>query len=215
MSFFPRSKFSADEAAPGPIKADAANIPKLTVETIDNHIYFYSEVDSDRCLALIRTIRELDSRLRSEYLSRMLLPEHLPIPIWLHIESPGGGLFTAFNIASQLQQIETPIYSIVEGYAASAATILSCACTRRFILPNSFMLIHQLSSIAWGTYEQLKDDMHLYDMSMNNLREFYASCTKFSRKKVEKLLQHDSWFNAPECLENGLVDEIMYSQVKR
>lgn len=38
--------------------------PRLTVETVDNHIYFYADVDSDRCLALIRAIREADSELR-------------------------------------------------------------------------------------------------------------------------------------------------------
>ena len=52
--------------------APAAVIAPLTVETIDNHVYFYCGVDGDRCLALLRTIREVDAKLRNERVSRSL-----------------------------------------------------------------------------------------------------------------------------------------------
>jgi ATP-dependent protease ClpP protease subunit len=106
--------------------------PRLTVETVDNHIYFYADVDSDRCLALIRAIRQADSELRSEYLSRGL--EGTPLtPIWLHLHSYGGDLFTGFSVADQLTMIKTPIYSIVEGICTSAATLISMSCSKRYI----------------------------------------------------------------------------------
>jgi len=192
-----------------PVKADYTPSPKLTVESIDNHIYFYSYVDSDRCLALIRTIRELDTRLRNEHSSRMLPAGHPSTPIWLHIQSGGGELFTGLNIAGQIKKIETPIYSIVEGYCASAATIISMSCKKRFILSTSFMLIHQLSGLAWGTYEQIKDDVHLMDMAMSQLRGFYIDHSKMDRVKITELLKHDSWFKPKECIELGLADEIV------
>ena len=94
----------------------------LTVETVNNHIYFYSGVNTDRCLALIKQLRELDTAFRNEYLSRNLPEGHPQTPIWLHIHSGGGDLFTGFSVADQIKQIDTPVYSIVEGYCASAAT---------------------------------------------------------------------------------------------
>lgn len=184
-------------------------IPKLTVETIDNHVYFYADVDTDRCLALIRTIREIDIRLRNEYVSRMLLPDHPPTPIWLHVHSPGGSLFAAFSTANQLQQIKTPIYSIVEGYAASAATMISMSCQKRFILPDAYMMIHQLSSIYWGKYEELKDEMHLLNMLMESLKGFYGKHSKLTGDEIQDILKRDSWFNAAECMEKGFVDDIL------
>ncbi len=181
--------------------------PRLTVETVDNHIYFYADVDSDRCLALMRALRTADSSLRAEYLSRGMegMP---PIPIWLHIHSYGGDLFTGFSAADQLAMIKSPIYSVVEGICASAATLISMSCTRRFILPNSFMLIHQLSGFKWGTHEQFKDEMTLQNKAMDRLVEFYGKRSKVTADAVRAMLTHDYWMDAETCVQQGFVDEI-------
>jgi ATP-dependent Clp protease, protease subunit len=180
---------------------------RLTVETIDNHIYFYADVDSDRCLALIRSIRETDADLRSEYLSRGL--EGTPLtPIWLHIHSYGGDLFTGFSLADQMAAIKTPIYTIVEGICASAATLISLSGAKRYILPNSFMLIHQLSSMIWGTHEQFKDEMNLQAKAMERLVAFYARRSKISQEEVRAMLTRDFWMDAETCVQHGFADEI-------
>ena len=187
----------------------SSEAPKLTVESVDNHIYFYAYVDSDRCLAVMRTIRELDNTLGREHLSRNLPKNHPQTPIWLHINSGGGSLFDALAVADQIQRIETPIYSVVEGYSASAATLLSMSCTKRFIQPSAFMLIHQLSSVMWGKYEEFKDEMNLLDMAMETLIKFYVKNSKLKENKIRKLLQRDSWFDADECIKLGLADKIL------
>ena len=189
---------------------DSGDEPKkLTVESVSNHVYFYAHVDSDRGLALMRELREKDQDLRNERLSRDI-PDTFPhTPIWLHINSGGGELFTGFALADQIPTIKTPIYSIVEGYCASAATLISMSCTERFIRPSSFMLIHQLSDASWGTYSQLQDDQHLRDMAMERLYNFYSKKSHIEIEKVKEYLTRDSWFNATESLELGLADRIL------
>jgi ATP-dependent protease ClpP protease subunit len=183
-------------------------VPRLTVETVDNHIYFYADVDSDRCLALIRAVRETDSELRKEYLSRGM--EGMPLtPIWLHIHSYGGDLFTGFSVADQLTMIKSPIYSVVEGICASAATLISMSCVRRYILPSSFMLIHQLSGVKWGTHEQFKDEMTLQSKAMDRLVEFYADKSKTTQEEIRNMLLRDYWMDAETCVSQGFVDEIL------
>lgn len=140
---YPRLQDEKGATKPG---SDDKETPKLTVESIDNHVYFYAVVDSDRSLALMRVIREIDVKLENEHGSRNLPPDFPRTPIWLHIHSYGGELFAGLGVADQLQGIRTPIYSIVEGCTASAATLIAMACTRRYIMPTAFILIHQLSS---------------------------------------------------------------------
>lgn len=191
------------------LKAAASVTPApLTVETFYNHVYFYSDVDPDRCLALMRSLREVDAQLRHERLTRDLPAEFPQVPIWLHIQSGGGDLMAALAIADQLPMIQSPIYSVVEGLGASAATLISMACERRFIQPMSFMLIHQLRSVAWGTHQEIKDEMILLDGLMDHLVEFYVRKTKLTADQVREHLKHDSWFSAEQSLEAGLVDEI-------
>jgi len=195
------------ETTPTP-KADRET-PKLTVENIDNHLYFYSTVDPDRCLALMKAIREIDNSLRREYQSRDL-PEDFPmVPIWLHVNSGGGSLFDALSVSDQLTLIKSPIYSIVEGYSASAASIISMACTKRYIRPSAYMMIHQFWSFMFGKYEEFKDDMKFQDMLMATLTTYYVDHSKMDSVKVTELLKHDSWFNAEMSLELGLADHIL------
>ncbi len=190
-------------------KANTDPPTRLTVERHNNHIYYYADVNTDRTLDLIRQIREMDDWLCNERRSRWLADGQDPTPIWLHIQSGGGSLFAGFSVADQLATVETPVYSVVEGYCASAATLISVACKKRFILPNAFMLIHQLSAVAWGKYEELQDEMNLLDMAMGRLTEFYVSRTKMTEEEVRVLLKRDSWFNSTQCLERGLIDEVI------
>jgi len=181
---------------------------RLTVESVDNHVYFYAHVDSDRCLDLLKRIRNIDSELRAEQISRGI--EDAPAtPIWLHIHSYGGDLFSGFSTADQLQLIKSPIYAVVEGVCASAATLIAMSCQKRYILPNSFMLIHQLSTIMWGTHEEFKDEMHLQTKAMERLIKFYEQYSKLNVKEIKDMLKRDFWMDAETAIEKGFVDEIL------
>jgi ATP-dependent Clp protease protease subunit len=186
------------------IKAAADEKP-LTVESVDNHVYFYSEVNTDRALALMRSLREIDRMIRNEKLTRNLA-EDTDIPIWLHINSPGGDLFTAFAIADQIMQLKTPVYSIAEGLVASAATIVSVVCPKRYVQPNTYMLIHQFRSWFWGKHEEFKDEMRLQDMLIARMTAFYARFTHMTEEDLTERLKHDFWLDAGQAIELGLAD---------
>lgn len=209
-AFERNSNKEAEEPSGGKAIKGGDYVP-MTVEEVGTHLYFYCEVNTDRCLDLLRRIRQIDNSLREERASRMLPDDYPMVPIWLHIQSGGGELFTGFNVADQIQTIKTPIFSIVEGVCASAATLISMSCNKRYIMPSSFMLIHQLSQWNFGskTYEQMKDNQHLIDMAMERLYGFYVARGKLDRVQVENLLKSDSWFDAEKSMELGLVDEIL------
>jgi ATP-dependent protease ClpP protease subunit len=200
-------KYAEEPAAIVQATSDVAT--KLTVEQIDNHIYFYSDVDSDRCLALIKTLRQVDTQLRNERASRNIPNGHPPTPIWLHIYSFGGDLFAGLSMADQMRSLQSPVYSVVEGMCCSAATLISMSCSRRYILPSSFMLIHQFSAIMWGTHEQFKDEMKLQEAALEALVRFYVTRSKVKAKIVRAMLKRDTWRGAATALEQGFVDEVM------
>lgn len=182
---------------------------KLTVESFDNHIYFYADVDSDRALALIKEIQSIDEWLRTDYITWNLDKVNYPkIPMWLHICSPGGDLMAGLALADFIEKVNTPIYSIIEGYCASAATLISASCTKRFITPKSYMLIHQLSSGFWGTYQEFQDETKIQDMLMEELVDFYSRRSKMPKDRIPEMLQHDFWMKSSMALEYGFVDEV-------
>jgi ATP-dependent protease ClpP protease subunit len=145
------NKDDDDDDPFGPLK-NIMSAPSFS-EKERNHIYFYTEVDKDTCLDLNRKINELNKDL----LKHSIEYETEPPNIYIHINSFGGSLFAAFSTIDTIMNSRIPIVSIIEGAAASAATIISMVCHKRYITPNSFMLIHQLSTGASGKYETHND----------------------------------------------------------
>ena len=94
-----------------------------------------------------------------------------PKPIYLHINSFGGSVFSAFSVIDTIKNLRIPVVSIIEGAAASAATLISVACDYRIIYETSYMLIHQLSSGSWGKMSELEDEMENLKELMNAIRK--------------------------------------------
>jgi ATP-dependent Clp endopeptidase proteolytic subunit ClpP len=179
---------------------------KLLFETVDNTIYFYSEVDRESILKLNKTLRELDTLIIKNKISKR---SEVLDSIYLHINSYGGEVFSCFSAVDNMINTKSPIVTVVDGVAASAATIISVTGKRRLMFKHSSMLIHQMSSGYWGTWEEQKDNMKNNERLMNMIYNHYLEYTKIPKEKLEEILKHDLWFDAKTCLEYGLIDEII------
>ena len=180
--------------------------PSKGVEVDENRIYFYAPVTDSTVLELIKVIRSLDVEMQVLAL-RLKVPK---IPIELHIHSGGGDLFAGLAAVDVIQSLKSPIHTYVEGSAASAATLMSIAGAKRFMYKNSFMLIHQISSLmVHGTHEQFKDEFENQQKLMEKIRDLYINKTNMTADTIDELLVHDLWLDADQCLEHGLVDKIL------
>ena len=176
------------------------------VETTNNRVYYYSEVSRPKILVLNKSLRNLNDNLINQ---AQLLSLEEPAQIYLHINSFGGSVFAGLSAVDYIKSCQVPVTSVVEGCAASAATLMSCVADHRQMRSSAFMLIHQISSGMWGKYEELKDDMENCDLFMRIIKEIYDEHTTIPKKKLKEILKHDLWFDAETCLEYGLIDEII------
>ena len=170
---------------------------------IENNLYFYGDITEANILELNASLHELDKKLS---VTNVFL-DIRPI-INLHINSYGGSLFAGLASVDVLRNLNSEVHSYVEGAAASAATIISVSCTKRFIGKYSKMLIHQLSSGIYGKYNELEDDMENNKHLMATIKSIYKEYTTIPMKKLDEILKHDLWFDSETCLGYGLVDEI-------
>ena len=174
------------------------------VETVENRIYFYSEVYSENVLQLNRRLREVSHQL----VTTATHQEHEPANIFLHVHSYGGSLLAGFAAMDEVLQCQVPVTTIIDGAAASAASFITIAGKHRIIRPHASVLIHQLSSIYWGKYSELKDEMKNLDMYMDMIKSVYKQYTNVPPEKLDEILEHDIWFDAQRALDLGIVDEI-------
>jgi len=176
-----------------------------TCEVIDNRIYFYSEIEREDILNLNKSIRECSNSL----IVRSINEEINDQKIFLHINSQGGDVFAGLSAMDEILKCKTPVYTIVDGCAASSATFLSVVGKKRFIHEHALILIHQLSSEFWGKYSEFQDAKDNLDKLMNIIGNIYAQYTKLNGDKLNELLKHDLWLDASEAVKYGLADEII------
>lgn len=174
-----------------------------------NHLYFHHGVDEKSVDLVKKLMREyLDKTIRAK--NNSTYGTFIPKPLFLHIYSPGGDVHAGLSLYDFINEYKKtiPVNTVVEGVAASAATIISIAGSKKFITPNSYMLIHQLSTYFGGNFEQIKDEFGNCEKIMKQLKEIYATKTKLSRKQLSDVLKRDINWSAEDCLKYGLVDEI-------
>lgn len=182
----------------------------ISIRVSGDHVWFYAPVTPASAVRLNAVLQDLSMKLAPTAFTSMH-EVGSPSPIWLHINSYGGEVFSSFAMADTIERIGqiVPIITIVEGCAASGATFLSTAGTRRLMRKNAFMLVHELSDATWGRFTELKDNMTSNTSIMKNIKDWYAEKTKLPAKELDKILSHDVWWNAKQCLKYGLVDQII------
>ena len=176
------------------------------IETEENRIYFYCPVGDREALELNRILRRLD--IEMQYLQNRL--DCGPVPIHLHIHSPGGSVFSALSIVDTIKSSKTPVYTYIDGSAASAATLIACSGEKgfRFVGNSSFMLVHQ-PSLEWaGKLDDFRDEIENQKELYDTITKIYLKNTKFKRKELDDILQHELWLNAETCIKKGLADQI-------
>ena len=191
-----------------PAKQDAqpnSSKPEKHISVHENKIYYYSNVNRESAVELNKKIGEIESK--SLTLANTLDID--PPVLKILINSGGGSITAGISSMDTMLRCKVPIHTYVDGFAASAATFLSIVGNYRFMSRNSYMLIHQLSSNFWGTYANFEDEKQNLDLMMKTIKDVYKEYTKVPMKKLDEILKHDLLWDAKQCLEYGLIDEVI------
>ena len=134
--------------------------------------------------------------------------------ITVYISSPGGDVTAGLSMIDTMNTISCDVRTICTGQASSmAAVILMCGTNgKRFILPHSYVLIHQILAFLGGEMKQATDiEIFASDISRrkSQLTALIAERTGQETEKVMRDLERDYTLNAGEALEYGIVDSIV------
>jgi ATP-dependent Clp endopeptidase proteolytic subunit ClpP len=159
-----------------------------------------------KCKKLKRKFSEFEKGLDDD--NDMIDIDFSPKPIKLYITSNGGYVYQVFGAIDTIESMDIPVHTVCKGMVASAGTLLSLSGKKRYITPNSYMLIHELRGGSWGKYQQLKDSFENSTKLMDHIKSIYLTKTKIQIDELDECLKKDVAWNAQTCLEKGLVDEI-------
>lgn len=131
--------------------------------------------------------------------------------IKLYINSPGGSVTAALALYDTMQHVKADVSTICIGQAASAAAVLLAAGKKgkRFSLPNSRILIHQVMGGAEGQQKDIVIAANEITRIKNQLNQILSKHTGQPTKKIETDTDRDFWMTAEESKKYGIVDKII------
>ncbi len=131
--------------------------------------------------------------------------------IKLYINSPGGSVTAGLAIYDTMQFIEPKVSTICIGMAASMASVLLAAGEKgkRFCLPNSEVMIHQVMGGAQGQASDIQIHAERIVKMKKHLNEILAKHSGQKLEKVEKDADRDYFMGAHEAVTYGLVDKVI------
>lgn len=134
--------------------------------------------------------------------------------ISLYINSPGGSVSATLAIYDTIQHIKPDISTICVGFAASGAAILLAAGAKgkRFALPNSEIMIHQVLGSAEGQATEIEISARHILRVKEKLNKILANHTGQPLEKIEKDTDRDFFMDAEEAKKYGIVDKIIKKQ---
>ena len=170
----------------------------------------YSRLLKDRIVFLGGTVTDDVANLITAQLL-FLESEDPEREINMYINSPGGSVTAGLAIYDTMQFVKPPVSTLCVGQAASMGSLLLAAGAkgRRYALPHSRILIHQVS----GGFEGQASDIEIHAREALRLREILndilAHHTGQNAKKVEKDTDRDNFMSAVQAVEYGLIDEVI------
>lgn len=131
--------------------------------------------------------------------------------IHLRINSPGGDVFAAQAICQAIRDTGAKVIAHVDGYAASAATVIANAADEIEMAAGGFYMIHNAWTWAMGNANDLTETAALLSKIDGSLASQYAAKSGKPVDEIRALMDAETWFTAEEAVAVGLVDRIATS----
>ena len=163
----------------------------------DRIVYFTGVVNDDTCntaVAQLLYLASVDER-----------------DINMYINSPGGSVVDGLGLVDTMNYINCDVSTLCIGMAASMGSVLlsNGAKGKRFVLPHSRVMIHQVSSSQSGTLADLEIEIEQTRRCKNDVYKIMADNTGKTFEEMEALCDRNNWFIGQEAVDLGIVDKVL------
>lgn len=128
--------------------------------------------------------------------------------ITIRINSPGGSMFEGIAIYNYLRQQRVKTISVVEGVAASAASLVALGADVVTMADGAFYMIHNAHLGTFGDRNQLREAADQIEQFDIQLRKFYSQKTGLSVEDIAAMMDAETWLSADDALAKNFIDEV-------
>jgi ATP-dependent Clp protease protease subunit len=129
----------------------------------------------------------------------------------IHINSPGGDVFAAQAICQAIRDTSAHVIAHIDGFAASAATVIATAADEIRISEGGMYMVHCGWTVAIGNALEMRATADLLDKVDTTICAQYARKTGKTMDEVLAVMQAETWYTAQEAIDAGFIDAISVS----
>lgn len=130
------------------------------------------------------------------------------------VNSGGGNIFAASEIYTELKKYQGKVVIEIQGLAASAASVISMAGYCK-MSPTALMMAHNVSTSVQGDHNDLSHEVEVLKTADTTIAAAYMAKTGMSEEEALAIMDKETWLNANEALNLGLIDEIMFNDAQQ
>ena len=128
--------------------------------------------------------------------------------VTLHINSDGGDVFEAVAMQAAVRSHPGKVTAVVEGLAASAATVVMAAAEECSIVDGSMVMVHDPWSFVQGGADEMRSTADMLDKIRDSIADAYARKTGMGRDECAALMAEETWMSAEEAVAMGFCDRV-------
>ena len=129
--------------------------------------------------------------------------------ITVKINSPGGSVFAASEIYTELKNYPGQVNIEILGLAASAASVIAMAGKSK-MSPTAQIMVHNVSTSCGGDYRAMEHTAEVLKNANDTIANAYINKSGMKREDALNLMNNETWLSANRAKELGLIDEIMF-----
>src|SRR5690625_1965122 len=126
----------------------------------------------------------------------------------VNINSPGGDAFDGIAIYNRLKRHKGKVTVIVDGWAASAASVIAMAGDEIIMGLGSMMMIHEAWTIVLGSKTELRKEADVLEELENGIINIYQTKANISQEEIREKVDAETWMSAKTAVELGFADKL-------
>ena len=134
--------------------------------------------------------------------------------ITARINSGGGSVFEGQAIYNSLVNHPARVNVVIDGIAASIASVIAMAGDNISITEGSHIMVHKPWSMAMGDANSMRKEAEVLDSLESGIIDIYAARTGKSREKLEKWVSEETWFKGAAAVDAGFADNVIPAKRK-
>lgn len=131
--------------------------------------------------------------------------------VTVRINSLGGDLYTGIAIHDALRDLPARVTVIVEGIAASAASVIAMAGDEVRVHPGDTIMIHGVAALLWDYYgiDELKKVVRSFEAAEKAIARIYAERTGLTEERLREMMSRETWMVGKDAVELGFADTLI------